>query len=630
VRGGGVDAHRSHDGAKRAVGSRCAGFLTRSRFPTGGAENRPATPHGNRPRGSFRLVRIAMTNDTPSHAPTPTEVDDASIPSSAPAAAPTFVPPEKHAWRRDLLSGFLVFLIALPLCLGIAMASGFPPVAGIITAVVGGVLATWLGSAPLTIKGPAAGLIVIALGAVGELGAGDAHVGYRRALACIVVAAGFQVVFALLRAGTLGDFFPSAVVHGMLAAIGIIIVSKQSHVVMGVAPHAKEPLMLIAEIPASLMRMNPEIMLIGVISLIILFGHPRLRGYLSFIRRVPAPLLVLAVAIPLASLFDLEHLHMYREPLFRHDYQIGPDFLVNLPKNLIAAVTFPDFSHVFGGVSIKYIVMFALVGSIESLLSAKAVDTLDPLKRRSNLDKDLLATGVGNLIAGLLGGLPMISEIVRSSANIGYGARSRLSNFFHGVFLLLFVAFAPSLIHHIPLSALAAMLIFTGVRLASPLEFVKTWRVGKEQLFVFVSTIAITVASDLLLGVLAGMALEMLIYVAHGAPVRSLFRPDIDVSVDAERATLRVRHAALFTNYLTIKRRLAQLPAGVTHVSVNFEDTHFVDHTVMEKLHELEREWARAARLLEIRGLEGHDVFSEHPLAARKKKRVVPVAEVGG
>jgi MFS superfamily sulfate permease-like transporter len=538
--------------------------------------------------------------------------DTASRPAAPPSGAAA------SSWKSDAVSGFLVFLIALPLCLGIAMASGFPPVAGIFTAVVGGVLSSFLGSARLTIKGPAAGLIVIALGAVQELGQGDGALGYRRALATIVVAAVIQILFAVLRAGALGDFFPSSVVHGMLAAIGVIIVSKQAHTLMGVTPRAKEPLHLLAEIPHSLANANPEILLIGVLSLTLLFGHHALKGRVPALARVPAPLLVLLSAVPLGLAFDLEHEHTFTWA--QHAFSVGPKFLVNLPGNLLSAVTFPDFSAVLSAPSIKYIVMFALVGSIESLLSAKAVDMLDPEKRRSDLDKDLLATGVGNLVAGLIGGLPMISEIVRSSANIGYGARSRLSNFFHGLFLLLFVALVPGLIHRIPLAALAGMLIFTGVRLASPGEFRKTLRIGVDQLAVFTFTLGVTLATDLLVGVGAGIALKMVLHVANGAPLGALFKPDIRVWREGERTVVQVRHAAVFSNYLRLKGVLARLPAGSTPlVVVDFTDARLVDHTVMEKLHELEGEYARAGRHLQLRGLEAHRTFSTHPLAARKK-----------
>ena len=523
--------------------------------------------------------------------------------------------------KDDIVSGFLVFLIALPLCLGIAMASGFPPVGGILTAAVGGIISTWLGSARLTIKGPAAGLIVIALGAVTELGA-EGGSGYRKALATIVVASVIQIVFALVRAGALGDIFPSSVVHGMLAAIGVIICSKQVHVALGVKPEAKEPLHLLLEIPHSLSELNPEITFIGAVSLAILFAMPVLAKKFEFVKKIPAPLIVLAVSIPLAYVFDLEHEHTYSFSITHHDYKIGPSFLVNLPGNLLAAITTPDFSSVFSGTSIKYIVMFALVGSIESLLSAKAVDMLDPEKRSSNLDKDLLATGVGNLIAGFIGGLPMISEIVRSSANISYGAKTKLSNFFHGLFLLLFVAFLPGLIHRIPLAALAAMLIFTGTRLASPTEFTKTYKIGPEQLVIFMTTMIVTITTDLLVGVAAGLVMKMFIHLINGVPMAGLFKPAVEEIVDSERVVLRVKHAAVFSNYLTIKKHIMK-HADAKLVVVDFDDARLVDHTVMEKLHEQEDLFKRAGRKLEICGLDGHKSLSAHPLAARKKGAVV-------
>ncbi|XXT63632.1 putative inorganic carbon transporter subunit DabA [Sorangium sp. So ce590] len=528
--------------------------------------------------------------------------------------------PNPLTWKSDLVAGFLVFLIALPLSLGIAMASGFPPIAGVLTAVIGGVVATWLGSAPLTIKGPAAGLIVIALGAVQELGGGDNATGYRRALACIAVAAVVQIAFALARAGTLGDLFPSSVVHGMLAAIGIIICSKQVHTLLGVTPTAKAPLQLLLEIPASVLRLNPEIALIGVLSLVLLFGAPALARRTRWLQKIPAPLLVLAASMPLALAFDLEHEHTYTLPLTGSIYTIGPQFLVNLPGSLAQAIVFPDFSLVTSPASIKYVLMFAMVGSIESLLSTKAVSSLDPERRRPDLDRDLLATGIGNLVAGLLGGLPMISEIVRSSANLGYGARSRLSNFFHGAFLLLFVAFAPGLIHRIPLAALAAMLTFTGIRLASPGELVKTFRIGKEQLVVFVATAAITIATDLLVGVAAGIAVEMLIHVLNGAPLRNLFRPGLEEHVDGGRVVLRVKQAAVFSNYLSIKRRLAR-HQGAPAIEIDLAGTGLVDHTVMANLHDLKASLAREGRALTLSGLDDHGPMSSHPLSARKRKR---------
>jgi MFS superfamily sulfate permease-like transporter len=541
-----------------------------------------------------------MTNPTPSPA------------ADAPANA-------GHDLPRDILSGFLVFLIALPLCLGISMASGFPPVAGILTAVIGGLIATWFGSARLTIKGPAAGLIVIALGAVTDLGHGDVALGYRRALAVGVVAAVVQIVFALVKAGRLGEVFPTHVVHGMLAAIGVIIVSKQAHIMLGVAPHSKSPLGLLAELPHSIAHLNPEIALVGVLSLGLLFGHLALSQKIAWLKKVPAQLVVLLIAIPLGRFFDLEHPHTYTLSVTHQAYSIGPGFLVNLPASIVSSLGRPDFSAALTGDFVKYVVMFALVGSLESLLSARAVDVLDPQRRRSDLDKDLLATGAGNLVSSFLGGLPMISEIVRSSANIGYGARTKMSNFFHGVFLLAFVLLAPGLIHSIPLATLAAMLVFTGVRLASPKEFAHAFKVGPEQLVVFLTTLIVTLATDLLLGVGAGILTKIILQVAMGVRPTDLGRPQLVTTTELEMPVLHVRGAATFLGLPGLLKGLRALGDAKTAV-VELTHTAFVDHTTMERLHEIVGEWRREGRTLELRGLDHHRGLSEHPLAARRKR----------
>jgi MFS superfamily sulfate permease-like transporter len=404
----------------------------------------------------------------------------------------------------------------------------------------------------------------------------------------------------------------------MLAAIGVIICAKQLHVLMGVVPQAHEPLGLIAELPKSLLNANPEILVIGVLALVILFGHQILKERMRWLAKVPAPLLALGMAMPLGLYFDLEHAHTYSWQ--GHAWPIGPNFLVTLPASLFAAITTPDWSAITSATSIKYIVMFTLVGSLESLLSAKAVDLLDPQHRRSNLDRDLFATGAGNFVAAWIGGIPMISEIVRSSANISYGAQSRRSNFVHGCCLLLFVALVPGLIHRIPLAALAAMLIVTGVRLASPAEFARTFRIGSEQLVVFTTTLVVTLATDLLVGVAAGICAKLVVHLRHGAPLRGLFTPEIAEESDGERAVITVRNSALFTNSLGLTRRLAALQ-GHQVVVIDLGDTRLVDHTVMEKLHHLREEWERDGRRLELIGLEGHETLSPHPLAARRKPR---------
>jgi MFS superfamily sulfate permease-like transporter len=501
--------------------------------------------------------------------------------------------------RGDLTAGFVVFLIALPLCLGISVASGAPATAGLITAIVGGLLASFIGSAPLTIKGPAAGLIVVVLGAVLDLGGGDPAVGYPRMLAVGVIAGLVQVAFALTRAGVIGELMPTAVVQGMLAAIGVIIASKQVHVLLGVVPSAREPLGLIAEVPHSLATLEPRVFLVGILSLGLVYLLPRWKAA----RVVPVQLVVLLVAVPLGLALGLGSGQ-------------GP-YLVRLPASLLAAITFPDFSQAFTPTFLQYVIVFALVGSIETLLSVAAVDRLDPQRRTSNRDRDLLATGASNVVAALLGGLPMISEVVRSKANVDNGATTSWANAVHGALLLGSLLLIPRWLEYIPLAALAAMLIAVGVRLASPREFVHSYRLGPEHLAVLVMTMAVTLATDLLMGVAAGLLLKGVVQIVHGAPVRRLFSAVVEERREGDRLVLVVHDASIFSNWLGLRARLQAIAPDVRHVIVDFEHAWVVDHTVQERLEGLKRTWT--GRTLTCIGLEDHEPLSAHPLATRRK-----------
>jgi MFS superfamily sulfate permease-like transporter len=515
--------------------------------------------------------------------------------------------------KKDLASGFFVFLIALPLCLGIAMASGFPPVAGVLTAIIGGLVSTFIGSSTLTIKGPAAGLIVIAIGAVQDLGGGDPVLGYRRALAVGVVAALIQLLFVFLRTATLGVAMSPSVVHGMLAAIGVIIISKQAHTMLGASPDGKGPLELLAEIPHSFLSANPEIAVIGVLSLAILFLWPMMKK--PWAKKIPAPMVVLLTAVPLGLLFDLDHTHTYS--MVGHNYHIDPEYLVQLPGNLLKAITFPDFSVVFSATSLKYVLMFALVGTIESTLSVLAVDAMDPEKRASNLNKDLLAVSLGNLLSAFLGGLPMISEIVRSRANIDAEAKSAWSNFFHGLFLLLFVALAPGLLHRIPLAALAAMLVYTGARLASPSELMHAKELGRDQLVFFSVTLVTTLATDLLVGVTVGLIVKLCFHIARGVGLKSLFKPRVSHTRQDGEMRIIIHGAAIFTTVLKVKKLCRELPDSIHKVTVELDHASLVDHTFIKSLTNMSNEWPGAE--LEIIGLDEMNCTSDHPLCSRRR-----------
>jgi MFS superfamily sulfate permease-like transporter len=547
-------------------------------------------------------------------------------------------------FKYDLVSGFLVFLIALPLCLGIALACGYPAIAGIFTAIVGAIVCTFLSNSELTIKGPAAGLIVIAIGCVESFG-GDGAVGgftaqdmsaYRMALAVGVAAAVLQILFGFLRAGILGEFFPLSAVHGMLAAIGVIIIIKQIPVALGVQGSG-EPLEMLREIPNYVRELNPEIALIGAVGVLIMFLWPLIQKSTRPLKAIPGAMVVLLATVPLGIYFDLLHTHAYT--FHGHTYEVGESYLVNMPDRVFGMmdyITTPDFSafsapHLPS--ALKWVFMFFVIGSLESLLSAKAVDIIDPWKRKTNLDRDMIAVGAGNLCSAMIGGLPMISEIVRSKANIDNGARTRFSDLWHGIFLLVCVSLIPTLLHRIPLAALAAMLIYTGFRLTHPQEFMHVYKVGKEQLLVFVATLVGVLATDLLIGIVIGMAVELVIHMIHGVPFRSLFKSHLEVNVDGDNsAVVQARHSAVFTNWIRVRTQIVRvgLREG-RNVTVDLSQCKLVDHSVMEKLHELEHDFQHAGLRLHVRGLEAHRQLSPHDFAARKRaltrlRRVTTVA----
>lgn len=521
----------------------------------------------------------------------------------------------KENWRSEVLSGFLVFLIALPLCLGIALASGVPPLSGIIAAVVGGLVVSQISGSSVTINGPAAGLIVVILAAVESLSLPqDLMAGYRATLAATVIAGLIQVAMGLSRAGRLSSFFPSSAVHGLLASIGIILMVKQSYVMLGLKPMGKTALEQLLRLPASLPNFNPEIAAIGLASLATVIVLPRIAA----LRKVPAPLVAVLLGMGMGAWFDLSHEHTY-VAFVNHSYKLGPDFLVTLPGRLSDGIVTPDWSRLGEWAFWKAVMMIAIIASLETLLSAAAVDKLDPFQRKTDLNRDLTAIGVGTAVSGMIGGLPMIAEIVRSSANINNGARTRWANFFHGAFMLVFVCALPGLIHKIPLASLAALLCYTGFRLASPREFRKTYEVGSDQLLIFVTTIVVTLGTDLLIGISSGVLVKAILHLRRGVDPRGLVRCAVDIAVESQQATCRCDGSLTFANLLRLQRQLEQLPAGLA-VQIDLSGTRLVDHSSLEYLEHFRHDYQRTGGSVELRGLEEHRAVSEHPLAARVRR----------
>lgn len=498
----------------------------------------------------------------------------------------------KTHFKSDFIAGFSVSLIALPLCLGIAIASGMPPLAGLVTAIVGGILASRISGTYVTISGPAAGLIVISLGAVENLG-------YNNALGAIFIAGIFVALFGLLKVGKIGDFFPLSAVHGMLAAIGIIIIVKQLFPALGISFTKGSIFDLLLILPTKILETNLECLLVSISTIIILILHPLVK--IKWIKAIPAPLWVLIFSITTAKIIGNEYFTM-----------------VSMPDNLFGedGFTFPSFDKIIMGTFWISVVSFALVSSLESLLSAKAVDTLDIYKRQSNLDKDLLAMGLGSSIAASIGGLPMISEIVRSSANINYGAKTQWSNFYHGLFLLVFLFFGVFVIEMIPIAALSAMLVFTGFKLASPKEFKHMYQIGTAQLIVFVITIIAVLATDLLVGISIGILAEFLILTTKKIKLNEVFK----AKYSTEENTIHLHGSHVFSNYLSFKKKLDILFENTNTVELNFEKVNYIDHTVLKHLTNYHFIKEQNNKKLNFKGLENLKALSKHPLASRIKK----------
>lgn len=506
----------------------------------------------------------------------------------------------------DIVSGLIVSLLAMPLSLGIAKASDFPPLMGLLTAIIGGMVVSFFAGSKLTIKGPAAGLIVIVAGAVADFGGGEK--GWHLALGTIIVAGVIQILFGLFKMGKLANFFPLSAIHGMLAAIGLIIIAKQIPVLLNVDPvftKGKDPLELLASIPTFVLNMNPRVAIVGILSLIILFVWPNLKN--PIIKKIPAPLVILALTIPAGLFLDFKN--------------TAPSYTLvhvgNFIESLKLNADFSGFSQT--GIFIKYVIMFALVGTLESLLTVKAIDILDPAKQKSDTNKDLIAIGIGNIFSGLLGGLPMISEVARSSNNLYNGGKTRWANFFHGLFILILLLLAVPLLEMIPNTALAAMLITVGFKLAHPMEFVHIFKIGKEQLAIFLITIFFTLFEDLLVGIAAGIILKLIIHLFNGAKFKSLFKATIRVVEEEFGPKLIIEQCAVFSNWLGLKKILDKLPQKEL-VSIDFSELKLVDHSVIENLHHFKDEYENGGGKVQFQGLEQLHQLSNHHLAARKQK----------
>lgn len=518
---------------------------------------------------------------------------------------------------QNLFSGFVVSLIALPLGLGLALASGAPPISGIIAAIVGGIVVSLIGGSNVTITGPGNGLVVVILSAITILGDGDVYQGYLFTLAAIVISGILLIILGFLRMGALGDFFPSSAIQGMLAAIGIGIFAKQIHVMLGNLNAKGSIVDLLIQVPEGVFNFiktdNSSMFyagLIGIISLLIMVFYSKIRN--RYFQLIPAPMWIVVLSVGLYYYFDM---------FSSTAYPINKKLLIDLPTDILSNFAFPDFGKVYQSEFISAVISITLIASIESLLSIKAVDKLDHLKRRSNVNKDIRALGLATVISGFLGGLNVVTVIARSSVNVNNKGSNRSANFFHALFLIAFILLFATELRKIPLSALAAILVFTGYKLASPENIKKVFNIGSEQLIIFLATLLVTISTSLITGILVGIIITFVIHVIINKNIllflKNILKPNVLMFTEDGKYYVSVKNFSSFLNYTKLKSKLDQIPETEEAI-VDFSLCDFVDHSVMENMNNYTETFERKGGHFEVIGLDDSKSGSEHPFALRK------------
>lgn len=532
-----------------------------------------------------------------------------------------------------MVAGLQVALLWTPFSLGVALASGAPAIAGLISAIVAGLFYPLLGGSHVTVSGPAAALAPVLLWGMLLLGNGDLAAGYPLVLVAIVFTGLFQLLLSLYRAGEYAAMLPATVVEAMLASIGIMIIVRQVPPLLG-APSvpSKSVLESVANLPGQLLMFEWQVALVGLASLMLMFVLRRLST--GIWRWVPAAIVVACFGITCSLALGLD-----------------PGLRIAMPSNIIDGIIFPDFARFIGSTEIwmtmaLVVFTFTMIDGVESVASVKAVDKIDPWRRKSDPNKTLRAMGVCNLASGMIGGLTVIPNAVPSRANIDAGAHTLWSNFYSGLFLLLFALVLPGLLRLIPLAAIAGILIYIGWRLCEPAVFSRMLSIGRDRFLVFTGTVIAILLTDLLLGVLIGVAIELLLltyllmpslrYVLNGRMdaasgarlllnnLGSLFRNPV-IKHRTEQQEGRITHVLTLGslvgfNLLALQKVLDRLPQSDGVLFRFTESARIIDHTASEFIQHVEEEAAASGRNFAIDGVEHFQAFSAHPLAARMQE----------
>lgn len=529
----------------------------------------------------------------------------------------------KENWRNDLSAALSVSLVALPLALGIAVASEVSPMAGILSAIIGGVVTTFFRGGHLAINGPAAGLIAVILGGLVAL---DGNINY--VLAAIVVSGGIQTILGFLKMGRFAKLLPSSVLHGILAAIGVIIFSKQIHYALGTTSDADTIVGTLVDVFYKLPDINPYVFIISLIGVLVLVFYKKIKY--KFIRIIPAPMWALLLALPFVFIFDFFNEHTIS--LFGNPYTVGPHLLIDIPNNPLDSIMHPDFGMIGTSAFWLTVLSITMIASVETLASARAVDKLDPYRRTTNLNKDLVGVGLSTMVSGALGGLPIITVIVRSTVNVNSHAKTKWSNLYHGIFLILFVLILAPVLRSVPLAALAAILVHTGFKLASPKVFKHAYDQGVEQLLFLSSTLIITLFTDLLYGIIGGILVTLILHMLLAKVGFSTFFKKVYKSgskvYHLENGTydVKLRGVTNFLYALKLDKLLKDIPIGST-VRIDLSQTRLVDLTIMENLIEYKRIQDISGGNVKLIGLDNHVASTSHNRAlkiatGRVKKRI--------
>lgn len=502
--------------------------------------------------------------------------------------------------KNDLPSGVVVFLVALPLCLGIALASGAPLFSGIIAGMIGGMVVAFASGSSLSVSGPAAGLTVIVLNAITTLGS------YEVFLLAVTLAGILQIILGYLKAGIIGYYFPSNVIKGMLAAIGIILILKQIPHAVGYDVDNEGDFDFIqadgentfSEILNSINHLHPSAIIISAISLFILimWERPILKKF-NFFKVVPGALIVVVFGILINEWFRVAY----------PEFLLTGDKLVRLPvansaRDFISQFTLPDFSGLQNYQVYVVAVTIAIIASLESLLSVEAADKLDPYKRNTPTNRELKAQGLGNLVSGLIGGLPLTAVIVRTSANINSGAKTKLSSIIHGVLLLLSVIAFATYLNKIPLACLAALLLMVGYKLAKVDLFKSMYKQGWDQFLPFIVTVIAIQFSDLLKGIGIGMAVSVFFILRNNYRRAYNFHQEEHDNGTGKKITIQLAEDVSFLNKGSIAHTLDKLPDNAS-VTIDGSKSHSIDVDVLEIIHDFKS----AAELKKIK-LELKDI----------------------